>query len=396
VECNSASLYIHIPFCRRRCGYCNFTLIAGRDDLIPRFLDCLEREIEIHCRRGLDISGGFEFEPTQVKKSTIFLGGGTPSHLSAAQFEQLFAILNRHFELEDNAEISVECNPNDLCDSLAETMSNCRVNRISLGVQSFNPEKLRFLERDHGPDDICRAVEISRRITENVSMDLIFGVPGETPAAWAADLNAAIGLSPTHLSTYELTIEKGTAFWNRHRMRQWEPPDEDQRAELYELSLDQLPGHGFEQYEISSFCRLGFQCRHNLTYWSGHDYLAFGPGASRYVAGIRQTNHLSTTTYLSRLETGRVPVAEQQILSAEDRAIDALIFGLRKIAGVALDDFEVQTGFVVSDIIGSAADTLFGNELIEIRNAHCRLTRKGIMLYDTVAKSILSAQRLSS
>ncbi len=371
------SLYIHVPFCRHRCGYCNFTLVADRDDLIERYLEALATEI-----------GWLSYRPVI---STLFLGGGTPSHLSPDQIRRLFDILDNGFIYASDPEISVECNPNDLNAARADALRECRVNRISFGVQSFNPDKLSVLERDHTPADILTAVDYSRQITDNVSLDMIFAVPGESVDHWRSDLEAALGLSPSHLSTYELTIEKGTQFWNRRQRGCLEVPDEDFRAELFEIAISEASAHGLQHYEISSFAKPQARCQHNLSYWNGNDYLAFGPGAARFVDGVRETNHRSTTAWLKLVESGKSPVTERQILSLREIAVDRLVFGLRQIDGISIRGFRAATEIDPIRLMGNAADLLFKESLIELDGDRCRLTSRGIMLYDGVAAEIIAA-----
>ncbi len=237
------SLYVHVPFCRHRCGYCNFTLVAGREDLIDRFLNAIEREM--HWLQG------------KHEVSTVFLGGGTPSHLNRNQLLRLSQVIRSRFEFSDECEFSVECNPNDLDDTRADAFSEMGVNRISLGAQSFDWEKLQILERSHTADDIRAAVALARKFARSVSLDLIFAAPGETHEGWVADLEQAVALSPDHISTYELTYEKGTSFWARRLKGQLEQADEERRADMYLAAIELLDRSGLQHYEISSFAAGG-------------------------------------------------------------------------------------------------------------------------------------------
>ena len=369
------TLYVHIPFCRNRCGYCNFSLLTGRDDLIDRFLDALAIEI-----------GWLEKRQTV---ETIFLGGGTPSHLNRQQLLRLFEIIDTRFNILEGAEISVECNPNDLDKDLVETFAKCGINRVSLGVQSFQPAKLKFLERTHDAQDIESAVVFGRNLTENISFDLIFGTPGETVEQWLEELGRAEEFAPKHLSTYELTIEKGTDFWNRHSKKQFSVPGDDRRAEIYQATIDFLCSHGFGHYEISSFSKPGYECRHNQSYWDGSDYFAFGPGAARYIDGIRETNHRSTTTYIKRIESGLSPIAEQEEMTKREQAIDRIVFGLRQLAGFDLNQFEMATGCDAIELMGSQGKKMVQNSLLEIVDGRCKMTSSGLMFYDSICELIV-------
>lgn len=369
------SAYVHIPFCRHRCGYCNFALVAKRDYLIDRFLDALNLE--------------FSRLPQRYVLKTLFLGGGTPTHLSLRQLERLFESLNRYFDYA-TAEVTSEANPNDLTLGKIQLLNGLGVNRFSLGVQSFDASKLKLLERDHSADQVRKTVSQLQEYTENISLDLIFATMGETQKSWQDDLDQAIKLQPKHLSTYELTIEKGTQFWKRTQIGKLIPVAEDLRAEMYQQTLCTLSQAGLEQYEISSFAKPGFQCQHNLVYWSGAPYLAFGAGASQYLNGIRQTNHQSVSTYLKRIEANESPYAFSESLSPLDRALELLIIGLRKIEGVFESDFQTRTDLNFEETLGDNQRKLIDFNLIEREQGRIRLTSKGVLLYDSVAEIILN------
>ncbi|MBW8884077.1 MAG: radical SAM family heme chaperone HemW, partial [Planctomycetia bacterium] len=285
--------YIHVPFCRHRCGYCNFTLVAGRGDLIADFLEALERELS-----GLGQSHQVD---------TLFFGGGTPTHLSSEELQRLFSIVRRWVPLASEGEFSVEANPIDLDEAKSLILADAGVTRLSLGAQSFHDWKLRLLERDHDAAAIRAAAEFARRFATSLSLDLIFGAPGESLADWKKDFHAAIDLLPNHISTYGLTFEKGTSFWSRLTHGELSRIDEETERQMYEAAIDTLTAAGFEHYEVSNFARPGHRCRHNENYWLGGQYFAAGPGAARFVGGVRQTNHRSTTTYMARVLSGQSP-----------------------------------------------------------------------------------------
>ncbi len=261
------SAYVHVPFCRHRCGYCNFTLIAGRDELIDDYLRAIEIELA---------SLG---EPREV--DTLFFGGGTPTHLPPEKLRRLIDVARGQFPLAVGYELSVEANPADLNDEMLQVLATCGVNRISLGGQSFNPDKLKLLERDHSPELLRKAVLAARESIASVSMDLIFGVPREILETWRTDLAAALALGPDHVSTYGLTFERGTAFWSRLLTGDLGRLDEELERSMYAAAIDVLVAAGYEHYEVSNFARSGHRCRHNETYWSGASYFAVGPGAAR-------------------------------------------------------------------------------------------------------------------
>lgn len=370
------SVYIHVPFCRHRCGYCNFSLVANRDYLIQRFLNALEVEIQWLDRR-------YEID-------TLFLGGGTPSYLPPADFERLFEIVSSRFDLASVAEVTAECNPGDVTADRVALFDRCGINRVSLGVQSFDDRKLKILERDHSQEIVYAAVSTIRNAIDNISMDLIFAAPDETFSDWQADLEATMKLKPNHLSTYELTFEKGTQFWNRRNKGTLRQSDEELCAAMYEHTLDRATDAGLVQYEVSSFAASGFRCRHNLVYWYGDPYFAFGPGASRFVDGIRETNHGSTMHYLKQIERNQSPVADRERLEGRPAAAERLAIALRQNDGVDREQFVQRTGFSMDDILGEFRTSLLDNELAIDDGQVLRLTRAGMMMCDRVSVEIIA------
>jgi oxygen-independent coproporphyrinogen-3 oxidase len=362
--------YVHVPFCAHRCGYCNFTLLAGRDDLVDRYLEAI----------AVELAG--QGSPREV--DTLFIGGGTPTHLPLDRLDRLFEIVGHWFPLAPGYEFSVEANPIDIGRPLVDLLADRGVNRISLGGQSFDPAKLEMLERDHSPAMLRRAVELSQRRIGSVSLDLIFGTPGESLQAWQHDLQEALALAPDHLSTYGLTFERGTSFWSRLEHGQLARPDEETERSMYSAAIDALTGAGFEHYEVSNFARPGHRCRHNEAYWSGAGYYAAGPGAARYIEGRREMNHRSTTTWLKRVLAGESPLAESECLAPEDRAREALVFGLRRLAGVDRASFQRATGYEIDALVGPKLADLVRLGLFADDRHVVRLTRAGLFVSDSI------------
>lgn len=368
--------YLHVPFCRHRCGYCNFTVIAGRDDLADGYLAALGRELQqLGAPREVD---------------TIFLGGGTPTHLDGDQLDRLLQLVNHWFPLARDGEFSVEANPRDALDieKLAQLRS-AGATRISLGVQSFDSAKLVLLERDHDADVIARAVASARALGFDISLDLIFGAPGETLAGWQRDLQAALDLRPQHISTYGLTFEKGTNFWSRLSHGQLAQADEELERAMYVAGIEKLTAAGFEHYEVSNFARPGHRCRHNEAYWLGHEYYAAGPGAARYIDGRRETNHRSTTTWMARVKAGQSPVAESETLTPQDRARERLVFGLRRLEGHRASDFVQQTGLHWDDFARAPIANYLSHGWLEQVDDQLRLTRSGLLISDALWPDLL-------
>jgi oxygen-independent coproporphyrinogen-3 oxidase len=368
--------YIHVPFCRRRCGYCNFTLVAGRGDLVDNYLRAIEIELT-----GLGRACEVE---------TLYFGGGTPTYLTAEQFRRLAKSVLRWHPLASGYEWTVEANPPDIDGAMIDTLAELGVTRLSVGGQSFRADKLRLLERNHRAKDIERAARLARGVGMSVALDLIFATPGETLAQWEADLDAALALEPQHVSTYGLTFERGTPFWGRRlRGELWEV-DESLQRDMYALAIDRLTSAGLAHYEVSNFARAGCRSRHNQTYWSGDGYYAAGPGAARYVGGVRETNHRSTTTYVRRVLAGQSPLAEREQLPPESRARELLVFGLRRIEGVSRRDFRTRTGFGVDELVSRPLEKFVDLGLL-LDNGHgVRLSREGLFVSDAIWPELLA------
>jgi oxygen-independent coproporphyrinogen-3 oxidase len=362
--------YIHVPFCAHRCGYCDFTVVAGKDHLAGDYLRALEIEI-----------GSLRW-PRTVQ--TLFIGGGTPTHLAAAQLDQLLALATQWFPLASDGEFSVEANPAGLDAQKIDVLANHGVNRVSLGVQSFDRRILDVLERDHDAARVEAAMALLAQRIPNVSLDLIFGVPGQTLELWRDTLARAVGLGPLHISTYGLTFEKGTAFWSRRAKGVLPQADNELEREMYAVAMDELPRNGFEQYELSNFAKPGFRCRHNETYWAAQPYYGFGPGAARYLDGRRETNHRSVSTWMARVFSGRSPVGDVDVLEPADRARETLVVGLRRAAGVDRAAFRTMTGFELEEVAGAAIARHCESGLLERTATGIRLTREGRFLADTV------------
>ena len=362
--------YIHVPFCAHKCGYCDFTVIAGKDHLADDFLRALSMELAT-------------LESAR-RVRTLFVGGGTPTHLAADKLTELLSLLSRWFELEDGGEFSVEANPSSLDRDKIALLAEHGVNRVSLGVQSFDARVLKLLERDHDAAQVAVAVEALESAIPNFSCDLIFGVPGQTLALWRETLARAVSLGPRHVSTYGLTYEKGTAFWARRADGTLRPVSDEIERRMYAAAMDDLPAAGYEQYELSNFARPGYRCRHNEVYWAGCAYYGFGPGAARYLDGRRETNHRSVLSWMRQVLARQSPVGEVDELPAVDRARETLVVMLRRTRGVGRDEFRATTGFDFEEIAGPAIDKHCALGLLERDLDGVRLTREGRFLADSV------------
>jgi oxygen-independent coproporphyrinogen-3 oxidase len=367
--------YIHIPFCAHHCGYCDFAVATGQDHLIDRYLDALAAELATLGRP----------EPVE----TQFLGGGTPTHLGPRQLERLLGDVRRWLPPRPGQEFSVEANPGSLDADKVAVLADHGVNRVSLGAQSFQRPLLGALERDHRPEDVPAAVERVRRRIDNVSIDLIFGVPGQTLAQWQADLAAALALEPSHLSTYGLTYEKGTRLWKERERGQVRPLGEEDELALYRHAMEFLEAAGFEQYEISNYSRPGRRCRHNQVYWANEAYFGFGMGAARYVSGWREVNTRSLHGYIRRALAGEPTAFQSEELPPEERARETIGQQLRRAEGIVREPFRRQTGFDLDALAGPALRRHADLGLLVDDGASVRLTRAGRCVADAMICELL-------
>ncbi len=371
---------MHVPFCLHRCGYCDFTLVAQKDDLIPSYLQAIRNELAM------------QTDVTEV--DTIFIGGGTPTHLSIDQLQQLIAAIREKFVLVEDGEFSLEGNPDGLTDQMLHALAELGVNRLSLGVQSFDPDILKTLERHHSPDEAVDVVQRAAAIVDNVSLDLIFGVPGQTLDAWSESLSIAETLPLRHVSTYGLTFEKGTDFFRRQNSGHLSAVPDELEREMYALAMQRLTEKnssalGFQHYEISNFAEPGFECRHNMVYWAAQEYFAFGPGAARYINGQRSTNARSVTRWVKSWLQNQPALQDSETLDAAAKIKEAVFLGLRRIGGIDLDLFETVHGVDLRTEFPEAVDSNIGNGLLEISGGMLRLTSEGRFLADSVVVDFL-------
>jgi oxygen-independent coproporphyrinogen-3 oxidase len=367
---------VHIPFCAHKCGYCDFASLAGSDHLADRYLDALTVEIG-------RLDGPHEVD-------TIFIGGGTPTRLDAGQLERLLATVGEAFPLAPGGEWTVEANPGTLDAEKADVLAEGGVNRVSLGAQSFRPESLRTLERNHAPEEVPRALELVRPRFPFWSFDLIFGVPGSNLDDWKSDLETALALEPAHLSCYGLVYEKGTALWKQWTAGQVLAVDEDVERAMYEHTIDRLASAGLAMYEISNFARAGHESRHNLVYWANDAYFGVGLGAARYADGVRSSNTRDLPAYLRRLEDGRDPTGPTETLEPEARARETAILMLRRTQlGIDRPDFARRTGFDLDALLGPLIARHVGRGWLEDDGRRVRFTREGLFLADSVLSDLV-------
>lgn len=392
------SIYLHIPFCSHRCGYCDFNTYAGLQALIPDYVTALIEEIRWLSRAAED----------KLAVHTIFFGGGTPSLLSIAEIERVLSALRSAFAVQEEAEITLEANPGTLSAGYLIALRRLGVNRLSLGVQSAHPGELRLLERQHDYSDVTRAVSWARRAGfDNLNLDLIFGLPEQPLSIWQRTLDLTLGLAPEHFSLYALSLEHGTPFGAWARRGLLSTPDPDAAADMYEWASEKLEMHGYTQYEISNWARRDadgnlLACRHNLQYWRNLPYLGLGAGAHGYANGMRTVNVLSPAAYIERLHAAYTPasqVVEQnlpvfprtpatQTIQPIDRAAEigeTMMMGLRLTQeGVSAEVFRQRFSQPLEELFGNQIQRLIHLGLLEWSDARLRLTRRGRLVGNRV------------
>jgi len=383
------SAYIHVPFCAHHCGYCDFAIAVKQVHMIDLYLDALAAELA-----KLD-------EPQPV--NTIFIGGGTPTLLSPSQLDRLLQTIVHWLPFNDSSawqrttnneqrtigEFSIEANPGTLNADKVAVLADHGVNRVSLGAQSFHPHLLQALERDHAPADVPRAVDCVRKRVGSISLDLIFGIPGQTLPDWETDVALALTLEPDHISTYGLTYEKGTPLWKNWQRGQVIPVPEEAELAMYAHAIDALTAAGFEHYEISNFARPGRRCHHNEVYWANHAYHGFGMGAARYVGGRRELNTRDLKGYIRKALSGEPTTFQSEQLAGEERARETIAQNLRRAEGINRQEFHQQTGFALVDLAGAAIRRHVELGLLQEDEQRVLLTRTGKYVADTVITELL-------
>ena len=385
-----AGIYIHIPFCRSRCIYCGFYSTTALD-LRQRYVDALCREMEIRSHRS---------EVRGERIETIYLGGGTPSQLTFDQLRQLFIYINTVYPLTPDSsplppEITIEVNPDDVTVEFAAVLQQLPVNRVSMGIQTFDDQRLRFLHRRHTSQQAIKAVDILRSAgIQNISIDLMYGFPGETLEQWEADIEAALALDVEHLSAYCLMIEEGTLlhkmFTDDSLLFTDDYPDEEMERQMYEVLIDRLEAAGYEHYEISNFARPGFRSRHNSNYWNGTPYIGLGAAAHSYDIRSRSWNVADISQYIEGMERGE-RIFEEELLDDDTRYNDIVTVALRTKEGIDLNALsEKHREYCMKNARRYLNDGLL--ELSTIRGAESptlHLTRHGLFVSDMVMSDLM-------
>jgi oxygen-independent coproporphyrinogen III oxidase len=386
------SIYLHIPFCESKCVYCDFNSYAGLNDLFGDFVDALCADIargperEALARLAPAPDGAPEAPPVGPV-DTIFFGGGTPSVLPPAAIGRILDTVRRHYAVAPDAEISMEANPGTISEANFRGYRAAGVNRLSMGVQSFNDAQLRAIGRIHTASEAVEAYERARRAGfDNINLDFIMGLPEQDLADWDATLRQAAALGADHLSCYSLIVEEHTPLWLRVEQGQVVVPDDDAVADMYERCQATLAAAGYAQYEISNWSRAGKECRHNLVYWRALPYLGFGPGAHGYFGGRRYWTMLSPKKYIAALRAGGSALAGAEWIAPDLAMGEFMMLGLRTTAGIAPSEFAGRFGRPFDEVYGPVAGQLREWGLLEVEPARdvVRLSTRGLLLGNEV------------
>ena len=372
-----SSLYIHIPFCKTRCIYCGFYSTTS-DSLQNDYVTALIREMDLR----------HDYLPS-MHINTVYLGGGTPSQLSAENLRRLFSYIYKVYDVSDDAEVTMECNPDDITPAYAELIGSLPVNRVSMGAQTFSDERLRFIRRRHNAAEVRTAVELLRSNgIKNISIDLMFGFPGETADDWHSDINEALKLDVEHISAYSLMFEEGTPLYRMLEEGKVSEADEELSVRMYDDLITTLTENGYVHYEISNFSRPGMHSRHNSAYWEDIPYIGLGAAAHSYNRKTRQWNVSDIRKYISSINTGTIPFESEDIdlFTAYNDAITTM---LRMSSGIDLSRFRERFGTELHDyLLRNAKNSISAGHLVN-DNGHLHLTRSGIFISNDVMSDLI-------
>ena len=369
-----SGIYIHIPFCKQACHYCDFhfsTSLKKKNELV----NALCKELVL---RKNELIG---------KVETIYFGGGTPSLLSSEELKQIFEAIYANYKISEAPEITLEANPDDLSKNLIIQLSKSPINRLSIGIQSFFEEDLKLMNRAHNASEAVECIKETKKYFKNISIDLIYGVPGMTNERWKENLEIALNLEIPHLSCYALTVEPKTALKKFIEKGIVPPVNEEVAKQHYEILLSETEKTGLENYEFSNFGKPGFHSRNNTAYWEGKPYLGIGPSAHSYDGNSRSWNVANNTKYIKSIEAGMLP-SEMEILSVEDKYNEYIMTGLRTKKGVSLEKVKDEFGKFFSEYLLKQAKIHLQNNLLILENQTLKISKKGKFLSDGIAADL--------
>lgn len=372
------AVYIHIPFCKKICHYCAFNKYFYDGQPVGRYLDGLEQEMSLYSLKQ------------DEALDTVYIGGGTPSCLSMQELDQLMQSVHRHMRLDKQTEFTFEINPGELSLEKCQLLYDYGVNRISMGVQTFNDNLLRRIGRNHRVRHVYQSIDWLRQSGfEALSIDLIFRLPGQTLEDFNKSLKKALELQLPHYSLYSLIIEQQTLFQQLMREGKLPIPNEDTDADMFELAIKQLSEHQINQYEISNFAMKGYESRHNLKYWQYQPYFGFGAGAHGFVDGVRYYNHGPVHHYLKQTQQQSKPIINQLTLNQNDQMEEYIFLALRTNRGFSLQEFESKFYYSALELFGEFFNKQVAQELMIIERETVRLTNRGLFLADTVFRELI-------
>lgn len=371
--------YLHIPFCEHICHYCDFNKVFLKGQPVDEYLLALDREMQMTLAQY------------PVKElDTIFVGGGTPTSLNEKQLERFCESINRHLLKSSDVEFTFEANPGDLSEEKLQILKDAGVNRISLGVQTFNDELLKKIGRVHRAEDVYRTIDdVKKTGFQNISIDLIYSLPEQTLEDFQASLHTAFSLDIPHYSAYSLIIEPKTVFYNLMKKGRLPVLGEDIEAQMYETVMEAMEKHGFKQYEISNFAKPGFESRHNLTYWDNENYFGFGAGAHSYVDGFRRSNYGPLKKYMDQINSGKLPFIEEHQVTLAEQMEEEMFLGLRKTEGVSISRFKMKFDRDPEQLFKQEFADLTSRQLLNVQDGRIYLTKKGRLLGNEVFQSFL-------
>ena len=368
----ATSIYVHIPFCATKCYYCAFNTYTFHKEQAKAYLQALRTEIALYAS---------ETAPLQ----TIFIGGGTPSILSADALTQLFTDIHQHLQITSDAEITVECNPGTVDTEKLRVMKDNGVNRLSFGLQAMQDETLKQLGRIHTVAEFLQSYHLARENGfENINIDLIFALPEQTMEAWQHTLNEVISLDPDHISTYNLVMEEATPFYEWWQAGDLHLPSEDTEADMFQYTIETLTTHGYTHYEICNFARPDHYARHNLVYWNNQSCIGLGAGACGYVNGVRYSNIRGIAPYINKLSKRNKPIADTERLTGNAEKAETLMLALRKREGISLENYKNRFGEDIEVAFGDTVKKWIELQLLECTATHLRLTHRGLLLANEV------------
>ncbi|MFA1738752.1 radical SAM family heme chaperone HemW [Lysinibacillus fusiformis] len=374
-------VYIHIPFCHQICNYCDFNKFYFKNQPVDEYIEALGKEMALATQKNPESFRHIE---------TIFLGGGTPTALSPQQLDKLLTLIHTYIPMNSVTEFTSEANPDELSSEKLQVLFDGGVNRLSMGVQSFDQGLLQKIGRTHSNEHVYETINLAKKIGfQNISIDLMYGLPGQSMVQWKNSLEKALALDLPHFSAYSLIVEPKTIFYNQYAKGKLHLPTEDLEADMYDVLMQQMELHGLQQYEISNFAKPGYHSEHNKIYWDNDEYAGFGAGAHGYLAGIRYSNHGPLKKYMETVLAGEIPIVHEHGVSQAEKREEQMFLGLRKTEGVKHKIYEEKLKIPIVAHYDSVLKELVSKGLLEHDDVGVRLTRKGRFVGNEVFQQFL-------